>query len=386
MFVRNISQKALELSKQYPVLALLGPRQSGKTTLAKHLFSNYAYVSLEDLDSREFAQSDPRQFLSQYKAGVIIDEVQHVPGLLSYIQTIVDENQQSGAFILTGSQNFLVHQAISQTLAGRVAILTLLPLSINELSCAGKLTNSADELIFTGFYPRIYARGMAPADWYANYVLTYVEKDVRQIKNITDLMVFQKFLKLCAGRIGQLVNFVSLGNDCGIDQRTARSWLSLLEMSYILFLLPPYFENFNKRLVKSAKIYFYDTGLACTLLGIQSASQVASHYLKGGLFESMVIADLMKQKWNLGQIPHMYFWRDQQDNEVDCLFENNGRMTPLEIKSGQTIAPDYFKGISFWNKITLEPSNGIVVYGGEQNQKRETAHVMGWKAFSTLLK
>lgn len=387
MIPRNLKLKCEQLAKQYPVIALLGPRQSGKTTLAMSIFSAHEYVTLEDLDIREFAKTDPRRFLKtfQNKKGVILDEIQHVPDLLSYIQTYVDQNPVSGAIILTGSQNFLIHQAISQTLAGRIAILTLLPLSIEELNAHHLLANSADDLLFTGFYPRIYAKKLSPAEWYTNYVSTYVEKDVRMIKNIPDLLTFQRFLKLCAGRIGQLVNFSSLGNDCGIDQRTVKSWLSILEMSYIIFLLPPHFENFSKRLVKMPKIYFYDPGLACSLLGIDSVEQVKSHYLRGGLFESMIISDFIKQKYNAGVLPRIYFWRDKHGHEVDCIIEQKNQRIPIEIKSGQTISSDYFDALSYWNTLAKAPiSSGYIVYSGEEKQEREKGTVISWKKISSI--
>lgn len=269
--ISRLLQKKLEaLAQKLPVVAILGPRQSGKTTLSRMVFGNYAYVSLENLDSRTFAQEDPRSFLDTYaKEGVIFDEIQHVPLLLSYIQTWVDEWQKPGQFILTGSQNFLINEAITQTLAGRIAILNLLPLSVDELAAANLLPAQSEECMFLGGYPRIYAKEIAPEDWYPNYIQTYIERDVRQVKNVHDLAVFQRFLKLCAGRIGQLINFSSLANDCDVSLSTVKSWLSLLEQSFIIFLLRPHHANFSKRLVKTPKLYFVDTGLACTLLEIQ---------------------------------------------------------------------------------------------------------------------
>lgn len=392
MIPRNLSPKIIQLYSQYPVLALLGPRQSGKTTLVKHLFPQYTYVSLEDLDTREFAKSDPRGFLKTNKnsSGIIIDEVQRVPELLSYIQSYVDNSNKPGEFILTGSQNFLIHQALSQTLAGRIAILTLLPLTIGELAKQHKLPMKATEAIFNGFYPRIFTNNFDPNEWYANYIQTYVEKDVRLIQNIPDLFLFQKFLKLCAGRIGQLIQFSSLGNDCGIDQRTVKSWLSILEMSYVIFLLPPHFENFNKRLVKMPKIYFYDTGLASALLGITSPKQLNTHYLKGGLFECMIISDLVKQKYNRGKVPNLHFWRDHHGHEIDCLWQQDNKTIPIEIKSGETISSDYFNGLSYWSTLinttsNIPPSKGLIIYSGEAVQEREKGRVIGWKALSENL-
>ena len=384
MIPRNAGPTCKRLSEQYPVLAILGPRQSGKTTLAKKIFSEYTYVSLEDLDKRTFATTDPRGFLATHHngKGIILDEIQHVPDLLSYIQTYVDEHSILGSFVITGSHNFLIHQAISQTLAGRIAIVTLLPLSIEELKTQQE---QLDTLLFTGFYPRIYAHHLSPSEWHQNYVQTYVEKDIRLIKNVTDLLSFQRFMKLCAGRIGQLVNFSSLGADCGIDQRTVKTWISILEMSYIIFLLPPYFDNFSKRLVKMPKLYFYDTGLACSLLGITSAEQIKTHYLRGGLFESMILSDLMKQKFNKGEMPHLFFWRDQHGHEVDCILEHKASTLSIEIKAGQTVSSDYFNGLVYWNTLAKKPlSEGIVVYGGTEKQTREKGRVIGWRDLASV--
>ena len=387
MIPRNAEATCRRIASQYPVLAILGPRQSGKTTLAKAVFPKYKYVTLEDLDMREFAATDPRGFLAAYQdGGVILDEIQHVPGLLSYIQTIVDERQTPGEFVITGSHNFLIHQAISQTLAGRIFILTLLPLSIAELDSARLLPDRPDELIYKGMYPRVYAQNLSPTEWFQQYIRTYVEKDVRLIKNVTDLMAFQRFIKLCAGRIGQLLNLSSLGTECGIDQRTAKGWLSILEMSYIIFSLPPYFANLGKRLVKMPKLYFHDVGLACSLLGITSPEEVSSHYLRGGLFESLILSDLMKQRYHSGMEPKLYFWRDQHGHEVDCIVERGGRPFPIEIKSGQTVSSDFFDGLNYWDQLADKSSSGAaVVYGGSGSQKRSQGQVLGWKESATIL-
>ena len=388
MIPRKAAKICREFASRYPVVAILGPRQSGKTTLARDVFSDYPYVSLEELDTREFAATDPRGFLANYEKGkgIILDEIQHVPGLLSYIQTRVDEQQRPGAFVITGSHNFLIHQAVSQTLAGRVALLKLLPLSIDELGGPHLLPVQLNALMYTGFYPRIYAQHLPPSEWYQQYLRTYVEKDVRLIKNVPDLLTFQRFVKLCAGRIGQLLNLSSLSTDCGIDHRTAKGWISLLEMSYIIFTLPPYYANFGKRLVKMPKIYFYDVGLACSLLGIASPEEVATHYLRGGLFESMILADFMKQRCNAGKEPSLYFWRDQHGHEVDCILEQGGKVVPIEIKSGQTVSTDFFDGLEYWARLAGIPSaEGAVVYAGEESQNRSQGRVIGWKDCSALL-
>jgi predicted AAA+ superfamily ATPase len=388
MIPRKAATICREFSSRYPVVAILGPRQSGKTTLAKEVFSDYTYVSLEELDIREFATTDPRGFLANYEKGkgIILDEIQHVPSLLSYIQTRVDEQQRPGAFVITGSHNFLIHQAVSQTLAGRVALLKLLPLSIDELENQLLLPDQLDDLIYSGFYPRIYAHHLPPAEWYQQYLRAYVEKDVRSIKNVPDLLTFLRFIKLCAGRIGQLLNLSSLSTDCGIDHRTAKGWISLLEASYIIFTLSPYHANFGKRLIKMPKIYFYDVGLACSLLGITSPKEVSTHYLRGGLFESMILADFMKQLCNTGKEPRLYFWRDQHGHEVDCILEQCGTVVPIEIKSSQTILKDSFDGLGYWARLAgIHSADGAVVYAGEERQNRSQGRVVGWKECSTIL-
>lgn len=383
MIERNIVEKFKYLATKFPVVAVLGPRQSGKTTIARSAFSNYKYISLEDFDARVLAQKDPRAFLrihGDYE-GVILDEIQNVPELLSYIQTHVDNSKKNGYFILTGSQNFLVNEAITQTLAGRIAILTLLPLSIDEIEQAGLFPSNKEEVIFNGCYPRVYDQNILPEDFFPNYIKTYLERDVRGIRNVADLTLFQTFIKLCAGRVGQLVNLTSLGNDCGISSGTAKSWLSLLEASYIVFTLQPHYKNFSKRLVKAPKIYFYDTGLACSLLGISSQEQLSSHYLRGGLFESYIISDIMKQFYNKGIQPSIYFWRDKAGHELDCLIERGAKLIPIEIKSGETITDSYFDGLEYWNSLSgADPKDGYVIYAGDSMQERKKGNIIGWKS------
>lgn len=388
MIQRALSQKIKNLATKFPVVTLVGPRQSGKTTLVKLTFPKHSYVSLEDLDIREYAKTDPRGFLSSYPPPVILDEIQRVPSLFSYLQTAVDQKDQEGQYILTGSQNFLLEEAISQTLAGRTAILKLLPLSLKELGRSGYKPANLDDCMFHGFYPRVFAKRIDPLDWYSGYVQTYLEKDIRLIKEITNISTFQRFIKLCAGRTGQLLNLSSLGNDCGISHNTARSWLTLLETTFIVFLLKPYHENFNKRLVKQPKLYFYDTGLACYLLEIRSKEQLKTHYLRGGLFESFVISEILKEQLNLGIEPSCYFWRDKIGHEVDCLAQMNNQLYSIEIKSSKTVANDMFNGLKYWHKISKYPtSNSILIYGGDQNQKRSDAEVVSWRQnFFPLLK
>jgi len=380
---RTLAKKIKELSKKMPVISLVGPRQSGKSTLAKHVFPNHEYISLEELDNRSFAQTDPREFLATHgnKNGLIIDEIQHVPSLLSYIQTIVDAKDRPGYYVLTGSQNFLIGQAIVQTLAGRIGILTLLPLSIKELQDAKLLPEHINTLLFKGCYPRVWVKDLSPIDWYPTYIRTYVERDVRLIKNITDLSLFIKFIKLCAGRIGQLLNVSSLANDCDISVATVNSWLSLLQESYIIFLLQPHFKNFGKRLIKSPKIFFYDTGLACSLLAIESEKQLSTHYLRGGLFESLIISDLFKQRFNKGLPSNYYFWRDKHGHEVDCVAQRADTLIPIEIKAGSTIHSNFFTGLNYWNTLTgNDPKDGFLVYTGHKNQTRSQAQVLSWQS------
>lgn len=381
---REMKFKVQELAQKYPVLAITGPRQSGKTTMVKNLFPVKSYVSMENPDNREFANSDPRGFLATYREGAVIDEAQKTPQLFSYIQTEVDERQTMGRYILTGSQNFLLLENVTQSLAGRVALLKLLPFSYGELQETDTDFKSYENLLFTGTYPGIYDRTIDPVDFYPNYIQTYIERDVRSIQNIQDLGVFQTFLKLCAGRIGQLLNISSLASDCGISQPTAKQWLNILEASYIIFRLQPHHVNYNKRLTRMPKLYFYDTGLACSLLSITSSDQVISHYNRGALFENMVITELIKNSYNAGREHKLYFWRDKNGNEVDILIDNALNCIPVEIKSGKTIASDYFTGLNYWRKISGSNQPAYLVYGGAESQKRTGTTVMPWNQLDSL--
>lgn len=379
---RKLTHYLLYDSQKSPVIGIFGPRQSGKTTLARATFDKHRYVSLEDLDTRNFATTDPRGFLEEFKNehGIILDEVQRVPSLLSYIQTDVDLHYRPGYYVLTGSQNFLVNQAITQTLAGRIALYTLLPLSISELKQAQVLTATPEAAMYNGFYPLIYSRQENPARWYRDYIRTYVERDVRTLSNVADLDTFQRFMQLCAGHTGQEVNFSSLGSAVGISYNTAKSWLSILQSSYIIFLLQPYFKNFNKRIVKSPKLFFYDTGLVCSLLGIETEEQMRSHYLRGGIFESMIISDLYKNAFNADRLPRMYFWSDKTKHEVDCIMERGTALYSIEMKSGKTINADYFEGLSYWNTLSGgSATTSFIIYGGDENQKRSAGTVLSWR-------
>lgn len=386
MLKRILAKKLKGLALKFPVVCITGPRQSGKTTLVKSIFFDKDYASLEDPDTREFALNDPRGFLATYGRGVIIDEVQRVPSLFSYIQTAVDLKNRPGRFILTGSQNILLQENISQTLAGRAATLKLLPFSLDELKNTEYEPNSAEEYIFKGSYPRIYDKKINPHDWYPNYIQTYVERDVRLIKNISDLNSFQKFIKLCAGRIGQVLNLLSLGNDCGITHNTAKAWISILESTYIIFLLRPYHKNFNKRLIKMPKLYFYDTGLACSLLGIQNKQQLSTHYSAGSLFESFVLSEIIKHSLNRGLKERCYYWRDRTGNEVDCIIENLRSLLSIEVKFSKTITNDFFNGLKYWAKVAGKAAGKpYLIYNGKEHQKRSFGEVIAWKNISSIL-
>ena len=380
MIQRHAHQTVLELAKGFPFVAITGPRQSGKTTLSRSAFPGKPYVSLEDPDSREFADSDPRGFLAGYPDGAILDEVQRCPRLFSYLQTRADLDGRQGLFILTGSQQFDLFSGITQSLAGRVGMVQLLPFSSSELGQAGLLPASIDDVLFQGMYPPLYDRPLSPGQWYPGYVATYVERDVRQMINIRDLSSFQRFLRLCAARTGQLLNLSSLANDCGITHNTAKSWISILEASYIIHLLVPHHSNFNKRLIKSPKLYFYDTGLVSWLIGIHEKSQLTLHPLRGALFETWVVGELLKGRFNLGLHSNLYFWRDSTGNEIDVLFDRGLTLDPLEIKAGQTVTSDFFTGLRKWTALAGEKAGRPrLVYGGDDYQKRKDVEVIPWR-------
>ncbi len=368
MIPRIAEQEIRSLAAQFKAIAVVGPRQSGKTTLVREIFKDKPYVNLENPDIRLFATEDPRGFLSAYPEGAVFDEAQRVPDLFSYLQQMLDESKEKGKFILTGSNNFLLQENISQSLAGRIAYLNLLPLSLSEIDSRVWAT---DSLIFKGLYPALYDEDIDPAKWYDNYIRTYLERDVRLVTNISNLLVFERFLRLCAGRAGQLLNMSSLAIEAGVDVKTVSSWLSILEAGFILFRLRPYHRNFNKRIVKTPKLYFYDTGLACALLGMEHSIQLEMNPYRGALFENMVVVELLKQRYNAGRSGNLYFWRDNVGNEVDLLAEHGATLTAIEIKSGQTITPDYFKGIQFWQKLS-GVDKGYVIYGGSQVQQRSS--------------
>ena len=383
MFKRTLEKKLLQLRNQFPVLALFGPRQSGKTTLARTLFPNYRYVNLESFEEQEFAIEDPKGFLMRFREeeGIILDEIQKTPKLLSYVQLEVDQHQALGRFVITSSQNILLNQHVSQTLAGRVAITTLLPLSIEELKGACELPKIAEEAIFQGCYPRVYQHHADPIIFAESYIRTYVERDVRDVLKITSLLEFQKFMRLCAARVGQLLDFTDLSKDAGISLPTVKSWLSVLEASYIIFLLQPHHANFNKRVVKTPKLYFYDTSLVCNLLRLTNSDDVYDHYLRGGLFESMIISDFFKKCYHQGFPPNVYFWRDKLGNEVDCLLEEGSRLIPIEIKSSATVQSEMFGTLEKWCEWAgVAPGSGKIIYSGEEDQARKQGSILSWKS------
>lgn len=378
MIIRNAAEEVRLLASQFKAIAIVGPRQSGKTTLARSVFKDKPYVSLENPDMRRFAQEDPRGFLAQYSNGAIFDEAQRVPELFSYLQQILDENPQKQQFILTGSNNFLLQENISQSLAGRIGYLYLLPFTRSEAEEAANGKFSVDEAIFQGGYPPIFDHHVPPDKWLRNYIATYVERDVRQIKNISNLNLFERFLKLCAGRVGQLLNISSLAIDTGVDSKTASAWLGVLESSFIIHLLKPHHQNFNKRLVKMPKLYFCDTGLACSLLSITDASQLSLHPFKGNLFENYILSELIKDRYNNNKAFDLYFWRDSTGNEMDIVLDKGTYLYPIEIKAGKTITADYFKNHQYWQKISGN-AEGSIIYAGDEYQQRSLGlHVIPW--------
>ncbi|HNB54940.1 MAG TPA: ATP-binding protein [Anaerolineales bacterium] len=386
MLPRTLTDKINTLKDKFPVITITGPRQSGKTTLVRAVFPALPYVSLEEPDIRQFALTDPRGFLSNFPQGAVLDEVQNTPDLFSYLQTIVDTTE--ARFVLSGSSNYLLMERVSQTLAGRSAVLHLLPFSLQELANGGFTFAQPEEAIFKGQYPRIYDRDIAPTDFYPAYTQTYVERDVRLIKNIADLNGFIQFTQLCAGRVGQLLNYTSLASDAGLSPNTAKSWLSILEASYILYRLQPYHQNFNKRLVKSPKLYFYDTGLACSLLGIRSAEQVTTHFMKGALFENLILNEFVKTTLHRGERTYPYFWQDSRGKEIDCLLpvsesiSPNG-MIPVEIKAGKTISGSYFSNLKDW-PLTGRAEKGFAVYGGDISMQTSDGFLVSWKQLSQI--
>ncbi len=378
MIQRVAKDKLLDLASKFKAIAVTGARQTGKTTLVKQVFKGKPYVSLENLDMRNFALEDPRGFLASYPQGAILDEVQRTPNLFSYLQEILDNSEIKGLFILSGSNNFLLQQSISQTLAGRVGYINLLPFSIAELDKAKLLPENDDELMFKGFYPPIYDQDIPPSDWCPNYITTYTEK-VRHIKNITDINSFERFMRLLAIRAAQELNASSMAIEIGVNVKTIQSWIGILESSFIIYLLKPHHKNFNKTLVKRPKIYFYDTALICSLIGIQNTTQLNTHPSRGAIFESMVITELVKKRTNLGLPINLFYWRDKTGHEIDIIVDSAGKLLPIEIKSGKTISNEFFKNINYWSNLSGEKES-ILLYAGEQHQKWSTGkEAINWR-------
>ncbi len=384
---RTAEHQLKRLADQYPVVTLTGPRQSGKTTLCRMAFPEMAYVNLERPDQREYAASDPNAFLSQFPEGAIIDEFQYVPDLTSYIQVLVDEPAFDGTFVLTGSRNFAVRNTVNQSLAGRTGLLDLLPFSLSESSSFFDTTLSVNELLFRGSYPRIYAADLDPAQALADYVATYVERDLRQLSLIRDLTLFQTFLGLCAGRVGQLLNLEGLGDDTGISQGTAREWVSLLEASYIAFRLPPFFQNISKRLIKKPKLYFYDVGLAAHLLGISTPEQMQNHPLRGMLYENLVLLEILKFFRNHSIRQPVLFYRDSNGNEVDAVLPQAQYNVPIEIKSASTISSSLFTGLHRFSKTVQNATHPMLIYAGNEQRLQSGVQVLNhWQLEATLEK
>lgn len=379
MINREAEQKIRDLASKFKAVAITGPRQSGKTTLVKGIFPDKPYHSLENPDVRSFALEDPRGFLDTCPGGAILDEVQRTPSLLSYLQERLDNSGKKGIFILTGSNNFLLQESVTQSLAGRVGLLNLLPFTLTELENAGLAPQNDDELMVSGFYPPVHDQKIPPADWCPNYIRTYIERDVRQIRNITDLIVFERFMKLLAGRSGQELNNSALSVETGVDVKTIIAWIGILEASFIIHLLKPHHRNFRKVLVKRPKLYFCDTAIACHLLGIRETSQLQTHPLRGAIFEGMVITEMLKRRLNAGLQSDLYFWRDKTGHEIDLVLDDGTSMLPVEIKSGRTISPAFFSNLSYWTKLS-GTTQSIVAYAGDETQMRSTGQrVINWR-------
>lgn len=365
MIPRQIQTELETQLSEYPIVTVLGPRQAGKTTLARSVLPDYAYVSLENPDTRQLAREDPRAFLKQYPTRTIFDEIQRAPHLLSYLQGMVDDNKSNGQFVLTGSHQLQLRESVSQSLAGRTGILHLLPLSIAELTHAGIEFDNASHYIFQGFLPRVYDQQQRPHTAYSMYFQSYIERDVRLLIKLKDVVLFEKFIKLLAGRVGQVINYQSLANDTGVDGKTIRDWLSILEASYVIFRLPPYFENFGKRVIKTPKIYFTDTGLLCYLLGIERVEQVARDPLIGNLFENLIILEALKTRYNAGLTPNLYFFRDNQGHEIDLLYKRGNELLGIEIKSASTWHASFKRALESFHQKVHPLAQRSVAYNGE---------------------
>jgi hypothetical protein len=378
MIPREAEPVVRKLAKQFRSVAIVGPRQSGKTTLVQKVFSNRPYASLENPDERQLASSDPKAFLARFPKGAVLDEIQRAPFLFSYLQEIIDKENRDGLFILTGSNNFLLQQSITQTLAGRIGYLDLLPLTFGEIQSSGRNIPN-DNLLLNGCFPEIYDKKRNPSMWYPAYIRTYVERDVKQIRNIENTLTFNRFLKLCAGRIGQQLNVAAISNDCGIDIKTTQSWLSVLNSSYVIFLLPPHHKNFNKRIVKSPKLYFYDTGLACSLLGIDRENEISNSHFRGALFENLVIVEWLKKLKNRLSNFEIFYWRDNKGIEIDLIIDTGRKLLPIEIKASQTYQPYFLNNIKTWNSYS-DSSGGLLQYAGDlEFRDKSKIDIANWR-------
>jgi len=377
MIKRHLTNQLKKAGKQFPIVGVFGPRQSGKTTLAKATFSDYGYVNLEDLEIRRFAKEDPKSFLEKYSGKVIIDEVQHVPDLFSYLQVVVDEKKQKGQFVLTGSQHCLMMESVSQSLAGRIGLLYLLPLSLDEAQTTKKF-EQWQEYSFHGTYPQLYDGTTERSLWYQSYIQTYIERDVRQLKQVNDLSQFQLFLKLCAGRAGHVLNLSELAKDAGITHNTSKAWISVLEASFIVFRQKPHFRNFNKRLIKSPKLYFYDTGLLTWLLDIEDTTQLTTHFAVGQIFENLIISEYYKYAINNNHPAEIYYWRDKRGHEIDLVTDSADKLNLVELKSGKTFNSNYLDNIRYLESITNHLDKKFVIYGGNEGQSRGNVSIEPW--------
>lgn len=378
MIQRKISSKVLEYSKKFPVVTITGPRQSGKTTLCKMLFEDKKYVNLEEIDERQFAIEDPRGFLARFPDGAIIDEIQYAPNLFSYIQAIVDRTNKEGMFILTGSQQFDVMESISQSLAGRTAIVKLLPFSLNE-AYSNLEDISLNEVLFTGFFPRIFDKGISPTDMASFYISTYIERDVRKLINVKDLIKFQTFIKLLAGRSAQLLNLSSLADECDVSHNTIKSWISVLEASYIIKLQRPFYRNLNKRMVKTPKVYFLDTGLLCYLLGIREPQHIEIHPLKGEIFETFIVSEILKNRFNNGEQDNLFFYREHTGREIDVVIDNGIMLDLIEVKMSQTVSEKFFKNLLKFPSDKFVSLNKKIIYAGDESKTFKDFKIISWK-------
>lgn len=386
MIPRRAADHVLELVRGFPIVSITGPRQSGKTTLARASFPDRPYANLESPAERAMATADPLGFLGRFPDGAVLDEIQHCPDLFSFLQVRVDEDARMGRFIITGSQQFGLNARISQSLAGRVGAVTLLPFALAELAAAGRRPGTLDQTLWNGFYPPIYDRDLAPPLWFDNYLRTYLERDVRQLSAVQDLSLFQRFLRLCAGRTAQLLNMTALASDAGVSPGTVRNWLSLLEASYVIKLLPPYHRNYNKRLVKTPKLFFLDVGLAAALIGITDAVQIATHPLRGPLFETLVFGELLKARLDQGRRADIAFWRDHRGQEVDFLLEDGNRLLAVEVKAAATVTPASVEGLRRFTDIAAgNEVRPVLVHGGDLESEVRGCRVIGWKRLDRLL-